>query len=88
MSSVIVVGSANQDLVAYTDKVPVLGETVLGNDFETSCGGKGANQAVAAAALVPTRMVCKVGQDPFGQVLLKNFGEFCSSFQKNVVDSQ
>ena len=77
-SLVVVVGSANQDLVAYTPKVPVLGETKLGTTFATFCGGKGANQAVAAASLLPgnVRMVCKVGQDDaFGNVLLENFGK-------------
>eukprot|EP00542_Grammatophora_oceanica_P010591 CAMPEP_0194039228 /NCGR_PEP_ID=MMETSP0009_2-20130614/11372_1 /TAXON_ID=210454 /ORGANISM="Grammatophora oceanica, Strain CCMP 410" /LENGTH=573 /DNA_ID=CAMNT_0038681989 /DNA_START=5 /DNA_END=1726 /DNA_ORIENTATION=- len=72
---VVVVGSANQDLTSYTAKVPVMGETVMGKEFETSCGGKGANQAVAAACLgiAPVTMVCKVGKDSFGETLLKNF---------------
>lgn len=76
-SKVVVVGSANQDLVVYTPKVPSLGETVLGSDLEVSCGGKGANQAVAAASLAPTRMICKVGKDGFGKELLRNFGKEC-----------
>ena len=72
---VMIVGSANQDLVSYTAKVPSTGETVMGVDFQTSCGGKGANQAVAAALLriAPVTMVCKVGNDAFGETLLKNF---------------
>ena len=72
---VLIVGSANQDLVSYTAKVPSMGETVLGNDFQTSCGGKGANQAVAAASLriSPVTIVCKVGMDAFGDTLLRNF---------------
>lgn len=71
--AVLIVGSANQDLTAYTSKVPQMGETVMGQDFKTSCGGKGANQAVAASALAPIKMVCKVGDDIYGQTLLENF---------------
>lgn len=71
--SVLIVGSANQDLTAYTSRIPSMGETVLGQDFKTSCGGKGANQAVAAAALLKPIMVCKVGDDSYGKALLENF---------------
>jgi ribokinase/non-canonical purine NTP pyrophosphatase (RdgB/HAM1 family) len=73
---VVVVGSANQDLTSYTNRVPVLGETVLGTSFETSCGGKGANQARAAASLEisPISMICRTGNDVFGKALLANFG--------------
>jgi ribokinase/non-canonical purine NTP pyrophosphatase (RdgB/HAM1 family) len=74
-SRVVVVGSANQDLTSYTGKLPVLGETVMGQDFETSCGGKGANQAKAAASLglAPVTMVSRVGNDVFGRTLLGDF---------------
>lgn len=72
---VVVVGSANQDLTTYTTRFPVKGETVLGTSFEQSCGGKGANQAVAAAGLgiAPVSMVCRVGADTFGEAILSNF---------------
>ena len=72
---VVVVGSANQDLTSYTGVVPVLGQTVMGQTFDTSCGGKGANQAVAAASLgmVPVSMICRVADDVFGKSLLTNF---------------
>ena len=50
-NKILVVGSANQDLTSNTDVIPVLGETVMGKDFATACGGKGANQAVAAGML-------------------------------------
>ena len=49
MSRVIVIGSSNTDLVIRADKLPSPGETVLGGAFFTAAGGKGANQAVAAA---------------------------------------
>ena len=49
MSRITVVGSLNMDLVITTPGIPVLGETILGSGFMTVPGGKGANQAVAAA---------------------------------------
>ena len=72
---ILVVGSANQDLTSKTKTVPTLGETVLGTGFATACGGKGANQAVAAASLqlAPVAMLCRVGSDLFGKNLLENF---------------
>ena len=79
LGDVIVVGSANQDLTSYTPSIPNIGETVLGSRFETSCGGKGANQAVAAAGLEIAKsvhMVCRVGDDSFGQALMSNFRKY------------
>lgn len=73
MSKIVVVGSLNMDLVIKTDKIPRMGETVLGKDFMTSPGGKGANQAVAAARLGgEIFMVGCVGDDIFGHDLIKN----------------
>jgi ribokinase len=69
---IIVVGSLNMDLVVRTARHPQVGETILGNDFQTFPGGKGANQAVAAAKLgCPVRMIGKVGQDAFGDQLIR-----------------
>lgn len=69
----IVFGSLNMDLVTRTPRLPAAGETLLGSDFFTTPGGKGANQAVALARLgVPTQMVGRVGGDSFGQELLEN----------------
>ena len=66
-------GSLNLDLVTQTPHLPTPGETVLGTHFLTAPGGKGANQAVAAARLgVPTQMVGRVGGDDFGQILLQS----------------
>jgi ribokinase len=64
---VIVVGSVNVDLVAHAAKLPVPGETVTGGTFSEHDGGKGANQAVAAARLgAATAFVGAVGRDAFG----------------------
>eukprot|EP00591_Stephanopyxis_turris_P003710 CAMPEP_0195523670 /NCGR_PEP_ID=MMETSP0794_2-20130614/23001_1 /TAXON_ID=515487 /ORGANISM="Stephanopyxis turris, Strain CCMP 815" /LENGTH=583 /DNA_ID=CAMNT_0040653715 /DNA_START=394 /DNA_END=2145 /DNA_ORIENTATION=+ len=76
-NQVLVIGSANQDLISYTHHLPKPGETVLGSKFQTCCGGKGANQAVAAANLniCPIAMLCKVGRDDFGKMILNNFDQ-------------
>lgn len=67
---IIVFGSLNMDLMAQVPRLPQAGETLLGNGFTTVPGGKGANQAVAAARLgVPTIMVGRVGDDSFGTLL-------------------
>ncbi len=71
---VVVVGSANMDMVAFTPKLPAPGETVLGTRFEMACGGKGANQAVACAFLgAETWFIGRVGTDAFGDMLLRSF---------------
>jgi ribokinase len=70
MSRVLVFGSINMDLVAETSKFPRLGETLAGESFATHAGGKGANQAVAAARLgAQVTMLGRVGGDAFGKEL-------------------
>ena len=70
---VAVVGSFNYDLVAKTPRIPVKGETILGGPFFMGPGGKGANQAVAAARLgAAVDMVVKLGQDLFGDQAVEN----------------
>jgi ribokinase len=67
----VVVGSANADLVIGVERRPAAGETVLGSDLAVHPGGKGANQAVAAARLgARTALVARVGDDPHGRLLL------------------
>ena len=66
-----VVGSINLDLVARVEQLPRAGETVSGSDFQRFPGGKGANQAVAAAKLgADVRMVGAVGEDPLADEAL------------------
>ncbi len=70
---VAVVGSLNMDLVARAPHIPQPGETILGRDFHTLPGGKGANQAVADARLgAAVAMVGRVGNDAFARQLLDN----------------
>jgi ribokinase len=70
MKPIIVFGSINMDLVTKTPRLPVAGETLQGYEFFTAPGGKGANQAVAAARLgISTQMVGRLGGDDFGRQL-------------------
>ena len=70
---IVVVGSVTMDLVTRTPRIPRIGQTLIGDGFETTPGGKGANQAVAAARLgYPVAMVAKVGDDAYGPELLRN----------------
>jgi len=70
---IVVVGSITMDLVTRTPKIPAIGQTLIGTSFETTPGGKGANQAVAAARLgYRVAMVAKVGNDAYGPALIEN----------------
>ncbi|MEV4945857.1 ribokinase [Streptomyces sp. NPDC053755] len=67
MTGIVVLGSTNMDLVAFVPRAPARGETVTGREFRTIPGGKGANQAVAAArAGAEVAMIGAVGDDDFG----------------------
>ena len=71
--TVVVFGSINIDLVVEVPHLPARGETVIGNRFFTAAGGKAANQAVAVAKLgIPVHLIGQIGDDQFGQTLLKN----------------
>jgi len=71
MSQIVVLGSLNMDLVVRAERVPLHGETMFGESFATFPGGKGANQAVAAARLgAGVAMIGGVGSDSFGNDLL------------------
>lgn len=71
--TLLVFGSINMDLVARTPRLPAPAETITGHAFFTAPGGKGANQAVAAARLnTPTTMIGRVGDDAFGVELHQN----------------
>ena len=66
---IVVVGSFNSDLVTYMERLPQIGETVSAREFTTWPGGKGSNQAVAAARLgAEVTLVARVGQDSFADI--------------------
>jgi ribokinase len=74
MNGILIIGSSNTDMVIKTDQLPLPGETVLGGNFFMNAGGKGANQAVAAARLGgQVTLVTKLGDDIFGKQALDGF---------------
>lgn len=71
---IAVIGSNNVDLISYIHRMPEQGETVEAPDFRLGCGGKGANQAVAAARLgAEVLMLTRVGNDLFAENTIQNF---------------
>ena len=71
---IVVIGSSNTDMVIKSDRLPKPGETILGGNFLMNHGGKGANQAVAAARLGgDVTFICKIGNDIFGNETLEMF---------------
>lgn len=74
MSKIVVIGSSNTDMVVKTNRFPNPGETILGGTFFMFAGGKGANQAVAAARMGgDVVLVAKVGNDVFGKQAIEGF---------------
>jgi len=74
MNKIYVIGSTNTDMVVKTDHLPLPGETILGGEFFMNAGGKGANQAVAAARLGgDVTLVTKLGNDIFGKQTIEGF---------------
>lgn len=74
---IAVIGSCMVDLIAYTDTIPKAGETLVAKEFAMGCGGKGANQAVAASKLgAEVLMMGRVGDDAFADKTLANFEAF------------
>jgi ribokinase len=78
----------NMDLVATASRLPLAGETIVGDEFHTAPGGKGANQAVAAVRLgAEVRMVGRVGDDAFGRVLKDGLESHGVDVSRVAVDS-
>lgn len=75
-AKIIVVGSSNTDMIIQVPRIPGPGETVVGGKFSTAAGGKGANQAVAAArAGSDVTFIARVGKDHFGEEAVRGFAE-------------
>lgn len=71
---IVVVGSSNTDMVVKSERIPVPGETVTGGEFVMAAGGKGANQAVAAARLgAEVTFVARIGQDTLGDQAVEGY---------------
>jgi ribokinase len=87
MPKILVIGSLNMDYAVYVDHIPLAGETILASDFFVNPGGKGANQAYAAAKLggseCTAAMLGAVGDDADGAALLKNLS--CAGVDVNPV---
>lgn len=79
--NIVVIGSINTDLVINTNRMPKIGETIMGNGFSVNCGGKGVNQAVAAAKIGGNvTFVGVVGNDENGNISIENL-------KKNGIDT-
>ncbi|HBF35874.1 MAG TPA: ribokinase [Firmicutes bacterium] len=88
MKKICVVGSINMDLIVTANRFPQPGETLVGKEFNTFPGGKGANQAVAAGRLqADVRMVGKIGDDMYGAQLIHNLQENGVKTSEVMVDS-
>ena len=73
-NSILVVGSSNTDMIIKVERIPKPGETILGGEFASAAGGKGANQAVGAArAGGAVAFIARVGQDMFGDKAIAGF---------------
>jgi ribokinase len=89
MADIVVVGSLNMDLVVKAPRAPEAGETMRGHDFQMVPGGKGANQAAAAAKLGgDTAMVGRVGGDAFGPALIENLARQGVNTEEIVLDEE
>ncbi|MBI4673081.1 MAG: ribokinase [Chloroflexi bacterium] len=89
MPDILVVGSLNMDLIVRTPRLPAPGETILGTTFTTAPGGKGANQALAAARLgAPVKMIGRVGADDFGKTLRTNLNAVGVDTQYVTLDAE
>ena len=87
-NNIIVIGSANADLVIHSDRMPLLGETLIGDSFQINAGGKGLNQAVAIARLGGSVSFCgALGTDGNGDMLKKALSDSNVSFEGFTLDS-
>ena len=87
--SISVLGIFVADLVFFGKKIPVEGETILGNNFVIGPGGKGSNQAVAAAkAGVKTYFISKIGDDQFGEMATKIYDEAKVDYSNVIISKE
>ena len=88
MSRIVVIGSVNTDMVVRSSRIPSPGQTLMGHSFMTTGGGKGANQAVAAARLGgDVSLIARIGSDAFGKMAVENFKKEKISTENIYTDS-
>ena len=86
---IVVIGSANMDMIIRTSHIPRVGETILGEDFIQSLGGKGANQAIAAARLgADVTFIARLGNDHFGRVMLESYKQEGVDISHIIIDGE
>jgi ribokinase len=86
--SVVILGSVNMDVIAYSDRLPRPGETILGQRSSIALGGKGANQAAAVARLgLPSVLIGRIGADAFGTLARQRLSELGVDLQYLAEDS-
>ena len=86
---ILVIGSSNTDMVIKSSRLPSPGETVLGGNFYMNPGGKGANQAVAAARLDgEVIFLCKTGNDIFGKTARQHFIDIGINVEHAIFDAE
>ncbi len=89
MSSISILGIYVADLVFFGKKIPIEGETILGSNFVIGPGGKGSNQAVAAAkAGVKTYFISKIGDDQFGEMATKIYDEAKVDYSNVIISKE
>ncbi len=88
MSRIVVIGSINTDMVVRSSQIPLPGQTLMGHSFTTTGGGKGANQAVAAARLgADVSLIARIGNDAFGEMSVESFKKEKISTENIYTDS-
>lgn len=86
---ILVIGSANIDMVVKSERFPEAGETILGGNFQMYKGGKGANQAVSAAKLGgDVSFICKLGNDEFGTICIDQYKKVNINVDNILIDKE
>ena len=89
MKSISILGIYVADLIFFGDTVPITGETILGKKYDIGPGGKGSNQAVAAAkAGAKTFFISKIGDDQFGTMAKKIYDEVGVDYSKVIISKE
>jgi len=89
MKSISILGVYVADLAFFADEIPIIGETIIGKEYFIGPGGKGSNQAVAAAkAGVKTFFISKIGDDQFGSMAKKIYDEAGVDYSKVIISKE